>query len=489
MPETPNLESANNGGFLWPSIADAVDTFVRRRLTGAEPYERLWRLIHVWEATEITLAVASVAHVAETAPSSDLFRRLREFFYGQSWDQIARSFRVTQGAADGSIDQWISILEEVAKAESLTGQFLPALRSFLESDGIDLTPLATQWGRACDVPSDLKKGLFKVRHAMRHVNSLRNRLAHVPFPHDPLGDLADALEAATEQLFGISPSPGSHEKDEKSSPLTGSFRAGRSYWHGTQFQAVPDEVESPLKFAFPCKRRLAGVELWSAHNFIHVDAMMRPHLLTRVKGLDVCEYTRFKAEASAISVREATGISGKVPRPSQAEYKTGEEVMPLEEASAPVAIATMSDAIEAIRSEDYERALAFFEQLVVKRPDYHIGWLRLGHIRREKGVRLIGIDNEAAVCFLRAAISDLEKATDHRDPDYQALARYELSKAYYHLARLLPDDISLRLQSKDEALAASSLSNEQKYQSWWEHIEQYAPWNRSTNVTPSTVVG
>lgn len=41
MPNTPNIESANNSGFLWPTIADALDTFLRRRHNRADAYERV----------------------------------------------------------------------------------------------------------------------------------------------------------------------------------------------------------------------------------------------------------------------------------------------------------------------------------------------------------------------------------------------------------------------------------------------------------------
>jgi hypothetical protein len=36
MVSTPAIEAANTAGFLWPSIADALDTFLRRRSGGAE---------------------------------------------------------------------------------------------------------------------------------------------------------------------------------------------------------------------------------------------------------------------------------------------------------------------------------------------------------------------------------------------------------------------------------------------------------------------
>ena len=185
MPNTPNIESANNGGFLWPPIADALDTFLRRRHNDADAYEQVWRLIHVWEAVEITLAVAAMARVRQDKNSAELLRRQREFFYGKSWDQVTQSFKSMQGAADGGIDQWISILDEVAKSKDLDGRFLPALRDFLKCESIQMGSLLTAWAKACDVPPDFKRqDAVEVRQAMRYVNSFRNRFAHVPFPHD-----------------------------------------------------------------------------------------------------------------------------------------------------------------------------------------------------------------------------------------------------------------------------------------------------------------
>jgi len=86
----------------------------------------------------------------------------------------------------------------------------------LNESAIDMGPLISSWAKACDVPPEFRKAdPVEVRTAMRYVNSFRNRLAHVPFPHDPLGEVADALEAATEKFFGVSPPPSSHERTEK----------------------------------------------------------------------------------------------------------------------------------------------------------------------------------------------------------------------------------------------------------------------------------
>jgi hypothetical protein len=118
-----------------------------------------------------------------------------------------------QGAADGAIDQWINILDEVAKCSDPPGRFLTSLKILLTTPAIDMGPLISAWAKACEVPPECRKpGPVEVRMAMRYVNSFRNRLAHVPFPHDPLGEVADALENATEQLFSIAPLPTAHEK-------------------------------------------------------------------------------------------------------------------------------------------------------------------------------------------------------------------------------------------------------------------------------------
>jgi hypothetical protein len=497
MADMVNVEKASSRGFLWPPIADAVDTFLRRRLYDADPYERIWRLIHVWEATEITLAVAAIARIREADGQPEIFRRIREYFYGQTWDQINRTFRASQGAAEGSIDQWINILDELAKCDAPPGSFLVALRDFLGMGGINLTNLATQWARACDVPDDVLKGDFKVRQAMRHINSLRNRLAHVPFPHDPLPQLADALETATEQLFSVAPLPASHaqefkietadrsEQVQKSSPLTGAIRVNRCFIHGGVFEATIEDIGPHLLFSFPCKRGMADGESWSAELFIHLDSMMRPHLLTRVRGFEVCEYTRFRAEANAVFIKTSANFSERVPRPTASDYPSEREESTTV-LSTPAA-AEMSSAVEAMRLENYDQAFNYLEQVVLQRPEYHVGWLRLGHARREKAVRIAKSDIDGALQLLASAAQDLQKAANHIDPDYKALARYERSKALYHIGRLQPTNVEAQRECEDEALQAFTLSGEQRFRTWFEHVEKFAPWKLAETANAPAV--
>lgn len=476
MPTMPNLENANNGGFLWPSVSDALDTFLRRRHNNADPYERVWRLIHLWEATEITLGLAAMSRLIDDVGGPAILRRQREFFYGKTWDQVTGSFKSMQGAADGAIDQWINILDEVAKASELPGAFLASLKKFLTASAIDMGPLLTSWAKACDVPSDFKKvGAVEVKTAMRYVNSFRNRLAHVPFPHDPLEEVADALEAASEQLFGTPPPPTSHEKSGESSALTGAFRVGRCFLHGAQMDFLSEDVAEQIQFVFPCSKRGENNETWSARSMLHMDAMTKPHLLTRVKGHDLCEYTRFRAEANAVLVRPNAGIADRLLEPTKAEYVPEEEArQPSIELEIRESM-SMSDAIEAIRSEEFDTAIPFFEELTRARPTYHIGWLRLGYARREKAVRLAHQNLDEAIRLLNLALNDLAKAAEHVDPEYQAQALYERSKSAYHLARLLPESEEYSGICIKDAEYACLKSDQKKFLTWLEHIHEWPP--------------
>jgi hypothetical protein len=470
MTNTPNLEYANNAGFLWPPIADALDTFLRRRMRSAEPFERVWRLIHLWEAIEITLALAAMSYVREKHPDSDVLKRQREFFYGKSWDPVTETFKNIPGAADGTIDQWINILDEVAKADQVPGRFLPALQHFLKANNIDISSLIAAWAKACDVPTAYQdRGNVEVRVAMRHVNSFRNRIAHVPFPHDPLAEVCDALECATEQLFSTEPAPKSHEKDGQSSPLTGALRTAWCFLRGSQLESLSSERNSSeLCFVFPCQKR-SDPEWWSVGKLVHIDAMVRPHVLTRVKGLDVCEYTRFRAEANAVLVVTDSGISSYLPAPAKKDY-VEQRIDQESDSVGRIQRITRTDALEAIRDGDFDTGIDFFALLVTEQPEYHVGWLRLGHARREKAVRLSETDRTQAKALFLDAIGDLGKAACHVDPAYQALAHYERSKAYNRLAKLEPVDSNYRAAAHDEADKASSLSSERKYQTWLEYL-------------------
>lgn len=56
--------------------------------------------------------------------------------------------------------------------------------------------------------------------------------------------------------------------------------------------------------------------------------MIRPHILTRIKGRDACAYTRFRAEANAVLVRSNGAIATMLAEPAKIEYAIRQEEVP-----------------------------------------------------------------------------------------------------------------------------------------------------------------
>lgn len=144
---------------------------------------------------------------------------------------------------------------------------------------------------------------------------------------------------------------------------------------------------------------------------------------------------------------------------------------------------TMDDAIEAIRREDYDKAIEFFGELAQKRPEYHVGLLRLGHAQREKAVRMAPGDPTVARDLLETAITNLEQAAHHREVEYQAQAIYKGSKAHYHMGRLDAGAEHFE-DALSDARRACDLHGDPKYQTWLEHLERLT--QRPTKIVTDT---
>lgn len=491
MADSQSLESARKDNYLWPTIADAVDTYLRRRDcgdSGADSYERIWRLIHIWKATIITLAVAAISRYRTIPKRSDVLRKCLEYFYGVSWDQINRELETRQGASDGSIDQWINILSEVSKNENPESNFLVALHNFLNKGTIDLGSLIQVWSLTCEVPPDARnENPFKVKHAIRHINTFRNRFAHVPFPPDPLNKLANALEDITGQLFSVEPFPYKATENSllkgENSPLTGALGGGKYILRGVMPDSATDGEQPSFQFIFPChSNNSVEQERWEAFPFIHIDSMIRPHVIARIRNKDeqqgLYEYTRYRAEANAVIVISDIGIPSELRQPKASDYEKEEDSdldtshesaqsvgsdMGISRDEPIIELRTILEAIEASRQGNYEASIAYFEKLTQDRPLYHVAWLHLGHTKREQAARLSEKNPEAANEILKGAVVALEKATEHKDREYQASALYELSKTYFRLNDLV--------KARDKAQKACERSSDPKYQTWMEYIQ------------------
>ena len=400
-----------------------------------------------------------------------------------------------QGALEGSIDRWIDILWDVAKVENTESAFLRQLVNFLNKDGMQLQSLVHAWSLVCDVPPDAQWESCAVKQAIRHVNTFRNRFAHVPFPPDRIDRIADALESVTEQLFSIEPAASRHTcADGAINPLTGSLARGQYVLRGSMPpQRSNTDRGNEMMFVFPCKVRDSDVsEEWQATPFTHIDAMTRPYVLTRLKDdkIGAWEYSRFRAEANAVLTLDNAQFLELLPTPKASEYETEEDKevasrapevthIPVTEPPFPsptlsraIPAETFSAAIDAIRNEEFDAAIPFFLRLTEERPFYHIGWLRLGHALREKAMRIRDDDRDLGVDSFQKSIEALSQAQGHSDPEYQAQALYERSKAYYHLGKMDHESTDIRDKAKNDAVEACNLSSDTKYLTWLEYLER-----------------
>lgn len=489
-----NLEKSAESNVLWPPIADAIGTFVRRRAIGADGYELTWRLIHVWEAIAATLTAAITSRLRSVTGLGPSFLRAREHMHGRTWDPLSGTFKRSQAVLDGSATRRIDLLWELDSIDPTASRFLVSAKTFLKMSGLNLRALVSSWKQICDVPQDAASAdQFTVREALRHVNSFRNRFAHVPFPYDEMGDLAAALSDVTEQLFSLDPKPWqSFPDDRPESPLNGCIEcAGRRLRGKLEPQLCESDGDAP-RFVFPAMPAKPADyrESWDAAPFVHVDSMFRPSILTRLvsESNGVWEYTRFLAERNSVIRYECPAYLVALAPPAASEYPAPIEEEEQEEAVVPAATPSVDGhppagaddafgrALRDIANEDYEPAISFFRELVRRTPSYHIGWLRLGHAQRELALRKRYTDPTAALDLLNKSVDALTKATEHSHRPRQAQALYERSKAYYHRGRDpsagdgAGRDVTLALRDAEEAYA---ITPDTKYETWIAYLQQH----------------
>ena len=475
-----NHHTAYRQAVLWPPIHAATDVLVKRRAAGAESYEVTWRLIHIWECVAITLASAGLTKVLSDDANDVIDRRIiREKLFGLSWDPSEQSLETTVGAlSHGSVDKWVEILQFLVSLQPTQGVFLPNLVKWLAGDSsdtensstIDLSPLVTAWSQACEVTPGVKPERVTVLAALRAVNSFRNRLAHVPFPYDAMQKVSEALSLTTEELFSISPSATSG-----SGPLAGAIvhRNWTIQGGGTNETDLFDE-DGPL-FVFGMKKTSAG-EYWPAAPFIHIDGMFRPYVLTRVKqNSSDWEYTRFLAEANAVTTIRDKTLFDILPVPKSIEYykenSLGEDDQ-TDNAEEPIA-QDMGDVTSFIRDRNFPPAITYLENRTNKQPNYHVGWLRLGHARRELAVDMINKgavgEEEKIRSLLDSSLEALHKAKEHPSRDYKSEAEYHTSKSFYRRWQLSnsEDDLLKAISHAAEALRLNPLN---RFQSWSEFL-------------------
>ena len=492
---------------LWPQIHAAADVFLKRKAAKAEPYELTWRLIHLWESVVVTLAEVVTARLKTLDDRVDDVLAIREKCFGRTWNEGDSAVEKGIGALDGSIDRWIEILDYVANVDPGDSPFLRSLVAFLTScppdpvvpdsaqgsSLIDVTPVIEAWRRACDVPAGLKAEPVAVKMSLKVVNSFRNRFAHVPFPYDVIQAVFAGLEDCTLSLFSAQPSPLS-----EGGTLSGAIAYDGHMIKGTsviKHAACPPDAGPHFLFGL---QKNCAVETWSAAPFVHVDKMIRPYVLTRMKDdAGLWEFTRFLAESNAVITIKKPELFEEFSIPSEEDYVAHDA--PDDTAARPETdgvpqtsgiygpklatepdVQNIGDASTAIRQRRFRSAIQFLERLVKERPQYHVGWLKLGVAKRELAVETRlnpGVQQDAqqevtlatTEELLRESLAALDKAMKHTQRSYRGEAHYQASKTNYRLWRLTRNSEFLKTAQK-EAQEASDTFPESKYDSWMEYL-------------------
>ncbi len=485
MPQEPTIFKALRQQLLWPSIHAAVDVYQRRRASAADHYELIWRLIHICEASVITLAAAAITCLRETGKAPE-YLKLRERCYGIGWNPTEGSLEKGLGALDGSIDKWIEIVQHVGTFSIDGSGFLSALQTFLsgaptppgngpDSHQIDLKPLVIAWSRACEVPPSVLPENVSVKDALQAINSFRNRFAHIPFPYDQLQEIYRELESCTFRIFEVPPAP-----TAGGSPLSGSFAVKDSILRGPGYWKTPETWQSVGNESFVWGEGTEA-ETWDARPFVFLDKMMRPYLLSRLKNeAGSWEYTRYLAEANAVYTLTNVDLLKLLPPPVESDYHKEE---PLPSAVTPVdaqspalkaPINSREEAFAAVRQRDFEPAIEFWRSEVSRRQNYHSGWQRLGFAQREYAVDLFDSDAERARELLDESVVSFTRAIGHQDPQYEAEAYYNRSKSRWRIWRL-SEDSSEFTKALGDAQKAVQAYYDHRFVSWSEFLKENRP--------------
>lgn len=268
MSTDETLFKAHRQNQLWPSIHAAVDVFYRRRLARGGAYELIWRLIHVWESTTITLASAGAAWLREESKDSDDFRGVRERLYGMALDDTGLVVAKTgPGALDGSIDKWIEILNHFARLHRRDSQgFFGKLQAFLSPESsneqpedetlhIDIGNLVRSWERACDVPTQIRPA--RVMPMTLCGPSTHSGIALHTYHR--IDELCRHVEDVTRQLFAVRPGAASPD-----SVLSGSFVFSGSRSFGGAFEAMPEPTQGGQPSYAVNVRKGRTPQIWEA---------------------------------------------------------------------------------------------------------------------------------------------------------------------------------------------------------------------------------
>lgn len=510
---------------LWTPVSNAFEAYRRRLLVApGAAYEHIWRLIHIEEALVVTLggALASrlMAAWKDLPDKQEHLNRLRELVTGLSDNADAEvEDAPSEGACwKGFIGAWTDLLNHFGAKESVPGcPFCHSLKCYLEEDRKD-EPLAfiDSWQRIGPVAETFKKATSRIGR-IKAINSLRNKLAHVPVSERILQDLHSGIRK--EVLSLITPDEGILSSSAQSDPRTfkwhetllGRISSGKAFVTGPEFGQDTETNREGIWFEWSCAQD--DPLRWSGSPFLQLDEELKVLLLFRLPGLEVDldekeqfltgEYHRFAAEIEPVqqlqvpvatvlpwipkrkALPDSTAAITPLDHPAEQPEQQA-ALQPLPQPPPPVLPTPEEDistlppgelrtrAETAYRDRDYLAARDLLDELS-RRPEAenlynHVTKLRHGEVLWKTAESGIASQTERED-GIRRAIDLLTQATNHRDIRYAAKAMYQLSKASWHLWRYTSDQADLQ-RAVLKAQEAANLAFEPRYISWYERIRQ-----------------
>jgi hypothetical protein len=499
---------------LWTPIANALEAYRRRVL--AEPgavYEHTWRLIHIHEALVVTLGSILATRLLNLwqnqAESQGDLNSLRVQVTGipdSEQDNDASSYS-TESCLGGSIKAWIYLLQRFGRKEFAPScEFCVSLSEYLSDQSQGQLAFFESWKRISPGSTIYMDNLPRVQR-FDAINTLRNKIAHVPLPHRILEELHSGLRK--EVLSSLSPKYEGKTDDplsdftkvEWAKPLAGRITSGRFYLTGSEIGQNSQLTPGDDVYVEPQSIGVTELVPWQGGPFLRVDRELKASLLFRVPDLRTdplsesfaSEYHRFAAEVEPVQkhlilrreiqswIPVPVASTAGEPEPSEPHLLPVSEPVTISQ-TANVDFSDMSSselrskAEDAFRVRDYQQAVSVFDALsrtqdprwyndVAKSKHGAALWRAIEHAQvaenPEKGIeRAIGL---------------LDEASRHRDPRYAARALYEKSKALWHLWRRRQQDGDLLKRAIQSAGEASKLDFDPAYISWFERIGYDAP--------------
>jgi len=342
-------------------------------------------------------------------------------------------------------------------------------------------------------------------------------LAHVPISERILQDLHTGIRRevlaliTTDETVLNSTAQSDPRTIKWHGTLLGKICSGNAFVTGTDFGLEASKEGDGVWFEWATEE---GTPLrWNGAPFLQLDEELKVLLLFRLPGLEADldedekfltgEYHRFAAEIEPVqeiqvpvkiilpwipvappevveSIKpqsEAPALPAAAPAaepPPQARIEATVVIpAPREDFSQLSPIELRDKAESAYRNRNYPLATRLLDELASRDSDHlynHVTKLRHGEVLWKSSERGSANDRERVDGLVRA-ISLLTDATDHRDVRYAARAKYQLSKAYWHLWKYTEQNEDLA-QAVSKAQDAANLVFEPQYISWYERIRQ-----------------